>query len=193
MALTRVSNGVLTPNVSVTSVQASSSVQTPTLKANVFQNTSGAVRPVVINTQTVYWNGTSSVSSVGTLPGLFGLTSNRSYGTLATITITPESVNSKFLLFGSVGFSSRTKHATGAEGIVFVLNNTTGYDMGNYPWYSGTIMMPNYQVDCSLNYAVSPGTTSPCTFTLRHYAYAESGTHQSVAIKASFIVQEILG
>ena len=51
MALTKVSNGVLTPNVSVTSVTASSNIQTPTMKTNAWQNTSGTVWGTVINTQ----------------------------------------------------------------------------------------------------------------------------------------------
>lgn len=88
MALTRVSNGVLTPNVSVTSVNASSNIQVPTLKSNVLQNTSGVAYPTFI--QYAAASNNSSVSLGSTVDGIW-----RDY---LSVSITPRYATSKILV-----------------------------------------------------------------------------------------------
>jgi hypothetical protein len=163
---------------------------TSVIRANFWQNSSGAPKRTVVQTVFQNFSGSSSIS-VTTAGALYGLTGGRVYGTLCTVTITPESTSNRLVCIGTAGFGSRTRSATGAEGIVFLQNGTTGYEMGNYPWYNGSVVTPSYQVDTSINWVITPTGLSQQTIQLLHYAYSEGATHQSVARNASLIVMEI--
>lgn len=161
------------------------------LKFDQWLNTSGTVQKTVVQTVFQNFSGTSNITNTANGQALYGLTGGRVYGTLCTVTLTPSSIDNRLVCIGSAGFTSRTRSATGAEGIVFLQNGTTGYQLGNYPWYTGSVMMPSYQVDTAIHWVITPTGTTPQTIQLLHYAYNESGTHQSVANKASLVVMEV--
>jgi hypothetical protein len=163
-----------------------------TIRTNTWQNSSGVARRTVVQSVFQTFAGSSTVTNTANGQTLYGLTGGRIYGTLCTVTITPESVSNRLVCIGTAGFTSRSRSTTGAEGIVFLQNGATGYEMGNYPWYTGSVFMPSYQVDTSINWVITPTGTSQQTIQLLHYAYAESGTHSSTAIKASLVVMEVV-
>ena len=124
-----------------------------------------------------------------------GQPGGRVYVDINSITFTPKSATSKFIITGSAGMNSMTARTTGAWGIALIKDNTTGYQNSTYPWYGGIGggQDGEYGPDISYTWVVDSTSTSSVTFYLKGYAYGEggSGTQQFNSNCSQLIIMEI--
>ena len=127
---------------------------------------------------------------------LYGLTYSRVYGDLNTITITPVSATSTMIIQGLSGGTNTTASfpATGAYGVVAVLDNNTGFDNTSYQYYplanslTTGLYLPNTEVQA--HYAA--GNTNAQTWRLKGYSYTEGSNTCIVRfIKHHLIIWEV--
>ena len=128
----------------------------------------------------------------------YGLTGNRVYGDLNTITITPVSSTSTMIIQGLSGGtnSNVTYPYQGAYGVVAILNNssTGAMDNTNYQYYPlsnslvGGLYLPNTEVQG--HYAA--GNTNAQEWRLKGYSYTEGSNHARIRyIKHHLIIWEV--
>jgi len=137
----------------------------------------------------------SKTASSTTVPAKYGLgQDNREYADIETLTITPKSSTSTLVLMGTTGPDAITRSNRGAEGIVFVKDETTGYGFGTYPGYDVSNLRPQYSPEYGLTVAVTSGGTSAQTWDLKAFSYNEaagSTTNIYRVRNSSFIIMEI--
>ena len=141
------------------------------------------------NTSLQITQGTGGASS------LYGLQASRTYGDVGTITITPKSATSKLFLSATVGFFGyNPKSDKGAHGLVFVENNTTGYDFSDYPLYDPTHQRTNYPMAETINMSINSANTNSRTWYLKAFSYNEAAgsSNNTIVIRnSSFTIMEI--
>lgn len=121
--------------------------------------------------------------------------SNRTYGDIESITITPKSATSKLFLSATVGFfgyNPRSSH--GAHGLVFVENNTTGYDFSDYPGYDTLYIRTVYPAPEHISMSIDNTNTNTRTWYLKGFSYNEgSGNANNTLVvrNSSFTIMEI--
>ena len=115
-------------------------------------------------------------NSTGGQAGLYGFPTQRVYVDINSITFTPKSATSKFIIMSSVGMNSMTVASTGAWGTALVKDNTTGYQSSTYPYYPASNTVWTYGPDISYTWVVASTSTSSVTFYLKGYAYGEGGS-----------------
>lgn len=137
----------------------------------------------------------SKTASATTVPPLYGLEQdNRTYVDIETLTITPVSSTSTLILMGSVGPDAVTRSDRGAEGIVFVKDDTTGYGFGTFPGYDVTNLRTQYRPEYGLTIPVASGNTNSQTWDLKAFSYNEasgSTTNTYRVRNSSFIIMEV--
>jgi len=116
--------------------------------------------------------GLTATNTAGGQSVLYGLTANRVYVDLASITITPQSSSNTLLVFSNVGMQALTRSNKGAWGCSLVKDNTTGYLRSNYPYYAAD-NMPHYAPDITQHWAITSGSTASATYYLKGFAYNE--------------------
>jgi len=136
--------------------------------------------------------GTSQVSPSNSGNG-------RVYGDLLTITHTPVASGNRLILHGTAGFNSNgAESITGAFGIVFDISGAgsgddANADMGNYPWYDGSIIYPGYPPDTHIHWNNATTGSGNITIKLKGYAYNEgSGTMQPRYRRYALTVTEVV-
>lgn len=163
MALTKVSNGVLTPNVSVNSVQA------PTVKTNTLQNTAGVAYPTIV--QFVSNSNASSISLGGTVDGVW-----RDY---LSVSITPRYATSKLLVHLSPAWHISTGNypAIALRTYKYVNGSAVSTQWGeSLVGYMGNSQFHNIN-SSFFQYMEAPNTTSTVTY----YFQATNATGSSVS------------
>ena len=136
-----------------------------------------------------------AISNSGGQSSLYGLPSARLYGDLVSLSITPKSASNNLIFMGHCGMTSGDMKANAGWGITLVKNNTTGYDLGDYPWYSAGSLWAGhfgaYPPSQHYQYIVSAGSTSSQTWYLKAFNYSE-GNPQIVNFRnGSFIILEV--
>ena len=135
-------------------------------------------------------------NTTGNQSGQYGMGSYRVYGDLNTITITPVSATSTMIIQGLSGGTNTTASfpATGAYGVVAVLDNNTGFDNTSYQYYplanslTTGLYLPNTEVQA--HYAA--GNTNAQTWRLKGYSYTEGSNTCIVRfIKHHLIIWEV--
>ena len=149
--------------------------------------------------QAVFGNQASQidiVNSDGSQSGLYGLPNKRVYGDLVSLSITPKSASNNLLFMGHCGMTSGNLAVNGAFGLTLVKNNTTGYDLGDYDWYSsGGFWAGNagaYPPNQHYQYIISAGSTSSQTWYLKAWNYSEGNSQQSRFRNGTFIILEVI-
>jgi hypothetical protein len=169
------------------------------------QITAGAIEPTDLPSGTIVqakWVQQSAgnitvTNSTGGQSSLYGQPSNRVYVDVVSVSITPVSASNRLLFLchaGQTAGGASTQNLC-AWGIVLVKDNTTGYETGDYPWYSsagswsGTIGA--YPPDQHYQYTLSAGSTSSQTFYLKGWAYSEGNSITSTFRASSMIILEV--
>lgn len=139
----------------------------------------------------------SVTNSSGGQSSLYGLPSSRVYGDLVSVSITPLSSSNRLLFLCHAGMTTATGSTNNAcsWGIVIIKDNTTGYETGDYPWYSASSTWAGatsaYPPDQHYQYTVNAGSTSSQTFYLKGFAYSEGNSITSNFRASSLIVLEV--
>ena len=158
----------------------------------------GAGSPV-LQCKVSYNSSTVAVTHSGTADtNLFGLTGNRVYGDLNTITITPVSATSTMIIQGLSGMTDPSGgyyNSTGAFGIVAILNNSSlgAIDNTDYQYYPESSTLGNnfYPPNVAVQGSYASGNTSAQTWRMKGYTYRESGTNRSRFAKSHLIIWEV--
>jgi len=130
---------------------------------------------------------------------LYGQPPGRVYGDLVSVSFTPISASNRLLFLCHAGQTSSAASVgtLTAWGIVLVKDNTTGYETGDYPWYSGATPggwagnIGAYPPDQHYQYTISAGSTSPQTFYLKGWSYSEGNSQISNFRASSMIILEV--
>ena len=154
----------------------------------------------VLQAKQGYYSSSKYVTSSGSHNSLYGLTGNRVYGDLVTVSITPLSSSSIIIVQGLSGKSNSNLayHSTGATGVVAILNNgsTGAIDNTNYQYYplstslGSYVYLPNDVVQGRYSHS----NTNAQSWTLKGYSYSEGGNTNRVSfMKAHLLLLEIEG
>ena len=192
--ITGISAGGL-PDGSVTAADIESSLDLTGKTVTLPSGTGGKV--LQVQSQYTYRSSSDILSITNTAGGqsaLYGLISGRVYATVNTVSITPISSSSTLVLMGTIGKSFSTTSNKGAEGAVFVKDNTTGYEFSDYPGYDGTHLRPNYGMNYTTILTVSSGNTNEQSWTHKAFSYNEGSPSSSNVHKVastSLVIMEI--
>ena len=161
-----------------------------TINSSGFSYPSGVVQVV----HGVQGSQVSLVNSGGQ-SSLYGLPTNRLYGDLVSISITPKSASNTLLFMGHCGMTSGNMSGGCGWGLTLVKNNTTGYDLGDYDWYSPSSIWAGaagaYPPNQHYQYIVNAGSTSSQTWYLKAYNYSEGNSHTVNFRNGTFIILEV--
>ena len=129
---------------------------------------------------------------------LYGLRSNRVWGTVCTLNITAAHANNLLVCMAGVGFNINTYNNKGAMGLAVITNSSgadVGYDYGNFPSYpTNNGWEAGYRNDMFFIHTIAAGSTSQQTVSLQLYAYCESSPNQSQTLNCrggDFTIMEI--
>ena len=129
---------------------------------------------------------------------LYGLRSNRVWGTVCTLNITAANANNLLVCMGGCGFNSNTYSNKGGMGLAVITNSSgsdVGYDYGNFPSYAtGGGSEATYHADMFFMHTIAAGSTSQQTVSLQLYAYNESSPSASMILNCrggDFTIMEI--
>ena len=154
----------------------------------------------VLQAKQGYYSSSKYVTSNGSHNSVYGLTSNRVYGDLVTVSITPLSSSSIIIVQGVSGMSNSNLNydITGATGVVAILNNasTGAIDNTNYQYYplSSTMTSASYLPNCIVQGRYSHSNTIAQSWTLKGYSYSESSNTNRVSfMKAHLLLLEVEG
>jgi hypothetical protein len=153
---------------------------------------------VQVQAATPVYDGTfiTTTKTPGSIAGLYGLTANRTYSDLLSVTITPQSASNTLIFLANVGYTSGVNSSKGAHGLALVRDNTLGLEVnGNYPWYDVTINKPDYTPAEHVTAVYSASNTNAQTWYLKAWSYNEtSGSTNEVTrcISRSFAIMEIV-
>ena len=152
----------------------------------------------VLQVKQGYFSSSYYCTSTGNHNSLYGLTQNRVYVDLVTVSITPLSSSSIIIVQGLSGMSNSTLayDATGATGVVAVLNDaaTGAIDNTNYQYYSipttlgSYAYLPNVVVQGRYQHS----NTNAQSWKLKGYSYSESNRTNKVSfMKSHLLLMEV--
>jgi len=137
-----------------------------------------------------------TITNSGGQSSLYGLPSARLYADLVSLTITPKSASNNLLFMGHCGMTSGDMKGSCAWGLTLVKNNTTGYDLGDYDWYSAASLWAGhvgaYPPNQHYQYIISAGSTSSQTWYLKAWNYSEGNTQIVKFRQGSFVILEVV-
>jgi len=137
----------------------------------------------------------SCTKTTATAAALYGLTANRAYADLLSVTITPQSASNTLIFLANVGYDIGTQSNKGAHGVVIVRDNTLGLEInGSYPWYDALVTKPDYSPPDYVSAVYSASNTNAQTWYLKSFCYNEADGNSSEitnCISRSFVVLEI--
>lgn len=174
MALTKVSNGILTPNISVNSLQAVNTIQAPTLKTNTIQDTAGINQETVLQIVTATSFADFAITATSETVYLNPL-----------ITITPKKSNS--LIVFSMTFNAY-HGVNDYYTSIWLRRNSIGTAISSHPndntwgdWTTNWASMNSVGAHAQQNMATAwdyPGTTNAVNYLLTGKNYQSGKSFQ---------------